>query len=135
MSPSPFFHLAWMLPAIILISPASAKDDYVLGPDSQRQEDYPKDMAGQIKIAADAAPGARYWQLATSLRKDVDLYSASLALIPTALTVEHYARVFAPNSPFAGQLWPSCQNEGQSLIDPDPGSHDTRASDSFRGWL
>lgn len=35
-------------------------------PDSQRQEDYPKDMAGQIKIAADAPPGVRYWQLATS---------------------------------------------------------------------
>lgn len=35
-------------------------------PDSQRQEDYPKDMAGQIKIAADAVPGTRYWQLTTS---------------------------------------------------------------------
>src|SRR5262245_33399911 len=35
-------------------------------PDSQRQEDYPKDMAGQIKIAADAASGTRYWQLTTS---------------------------------------------------------------------
>src|SRR5947209_19270612 len=35
-------------------------------PDSQRQEDYPKDMAGQVNIAADAPPGLRYWQLATS---------------------------------------------------------------------
>jgi hypothetical protein len=35
-------------------------------PDSQRQEDYPKDMAGQIKIAPDAPLGLRYWQLATS---------------------------------------------------------------------
>src|SRR5688500_4529579 len=35
-------------------------------PDSQRQEDYPKDMATQLKIAADAAPGVRYWHLATS---------------------------------------------------------------------
>lgn len=35
-------------------------------PDSQRQEDYPKDMAGQITIAAGASPGVRYWQLLTS---------------------------------------------------------------------
>src|SRR5437868_15301243 len=45
-----------------------------------------------------------YWQLATSLRRDVDLYSTSLALIPTALTLDHYARVFGPKSPFAGQF-------------------------------
>ena len=37
-----------------------------------------------------------YWQLATSLRQDVDLYSSHLALIPTALTLDHYTRVFAP---------------------------------------
>jgi pre-peptidase len=35
-------------------------------PDSQRAEDYPKDMAGQIQIAKDAAPGLRYWRLWTS---------------------------------------------------------------------
>lgn len=35
-------------------------------PDSQRQEDYPKDMAGQIGIAADAPLGFRYWRLWTS---------------------------------------------------------------------
>jgi hypothetical protein len=35
-------------------------------PDSQRQEDYPKDMAGQIVIARDAPLGLRYWQLTTS---------------------------------------------------------------------
>src|SRR5438132_1202509 len=29
-------------------------------PDSQRQEDYPKDMAGQVKIASDAPLGPRY---------------------------------------------------------------------------
>ena len=45
-----------------------------------------------------------YWQLATSLRRDVDLYSTSLALIPTSLTLDHYARVFGPASPFAGQF-------------------------------
>jgi multiple sugar transport system permease protein len=45
-----------------------------------------------------------YWQLATSLRRDVDLYSTSLALIPTSVTLDHYARVFGPNSPFAGQF-------------------------------
>src|SRR5215210_921727 len=45
-----------------------------------------------------------YWQLATSLRRDVDLYSSSLALIPTSLTLDHYARVLGPQSPFAGQF-------------------------------
>lgn len=35
-------------------------------PDSQRQEDYPQDMAGEVKIAADAPLGTRYWRLATS---------------------------------------------------------------------
>src|SRR6516164_5508325 len=35
-------------------------------PDSQRQEDYPKDMAGTIDIAKDAELGVRYWRLWTS---------------------------------------------------------------------
>jgi len=35
-------------------------------PDSQRAEDYPKDMAGKLTIAADAEPGARSWRLTTS---------------------------------------------------------------------
>lgn len=35
-------------------------------PDSQRQEDYPKDMAGALAIAADAPLGVRYWRLWTS---------------------------------------------------------------------
>jgi hypothetical protein len=35
-------------------------------PDSQRTEDYPKDMAGQIAIAPDAALGVRNWRLWTS---------------------------------------------------------------------
>jgi hypothetical protein len=35
-------------------------------PDSQRQEDYPKDMAGELVLAPDAAPGMRYWRLWTS---------------------------------------------------------------------
>lgn len=35
-------------------------------PDSQRAEDYPKDMAGQIQIAKDASLGLRYWRLWTS---------------------------------------------------------------------
>jgi multiple sugar transport system permease protein len=45
-----------------------------------------------------------YWQLATSLRRDVDLYSASLALVPTSLTLDHYTRVLGPSSPFTGQF-------------------------------
>src|SRR5262245_23007891 len=35
-------------------------------PDSQRQEDYPKDMAGSIRIAADAPLGSRPWRVWTS---------------------------------------------------------------------
>lgn len=35
-------------------------------PDSQRQEDYPKDYAGRVKIAADAPPGARAWRVSTA---------------------------------------------------------------------
>ncbi|HKB35090.1 MAG TPA: PPC domain-containing protein, partial [Gemmataceae bacterium] len=35
-------------------------------PDSQRQEDYPQDMAGQVKISADAPIGARHWRVWTS---------------------------------------------------------------------
>lgn len=35
-------------------------------PDSQRQEDYPKDMAGQLAIAADATLGIRAWRVWTS---------------------------------------------------------------------
>ncbi len=35
-------------------------------PDSQQQEDYPKDMAGRVTIAADAAPGLRHWRLWTA---------------------------------------------------------------------
>src|SRR5437899_3023528 len=35
-------------------------------PDSQRQEDYPSDMAGQVKIAADAPLGSRSWRVWTA---------------------------------------------------------------------
>jgi len=35
-------------------------------PDSQRAEDYPKDMAGEINISKDAALGLRNWRLWTS---------------------------------------------------------------------
>jgi hypothetical protein len=35
-------------------------------PDSQRQEDYPKDMTGTIAVDADAPLGLRYWRLWTS---------------------------------------------------------------------
>jgi Bacterial pre-peptidase C-terminal domain len=35
-------------------------------PDSQRQQDYPKDMAGRLKIAADAPLGVRHWRVGTS---------------------------------------------------------------------
>jgi hypothetical protein len=32
-------------------------------PESQQQEDYPKDMAGRVKITADAPLGVRHWRL------------------------------------------------------------------------
>ena len=35
-------------------------------PDSQQQEDYPKDMAGRVRIAADAPLGFRYGRAWTS---------------------------------------------------------------------
>jgi hypothetical protein len=35
-------------------------------PDSQQAEDYPKDMAGRVHIAPDAAPGVRHWRLWTA---------------------------------------------------------------------
>src|SRR5438067_8012557 len=45
-----------------------------------------------------------YWQLATSLRADVDLYSSTVALIPHTLTTEHYARILARSAPFSAQF-------------------------------
>jgi hypothetical protein len=49
----------------------STKTTWFEGPllplvDSQQAEDYPKDMAGRVQIAADAPLGIRYWRLATS---------------------------------------------------------------------
>lgn len=38
----------------------------ILQPASQQQEDYPHELAGRIAIAADAAPGVRYWRGWTS---------------------------------------------------------------------
>lgn len=38
----------------------------ILQPASQQKEDYPKDYAGEIKIAADAPLGIRYWHCTTS---------------------------------------------------------------------
>jgi len=45
-----------------------------------------------------------YWQVATSLRSDVDLYSSTVALVPQKLTLEHYVKVFSPGSPFVTQF-------------------------------
>ncbi|MBC7817899.1 MAG: PPC domain-containing protein, partial [Planctomycetaceae bacterium] len=38
----------------------------ILQPASQQKEDYPKDYAGELKIAADAPLGVRYWNCSTS---------------------------------------------------------------------
>jgi hypothetical protein len=35
-------------------------------PESQQAEDYPKDMAGRIRIAADAPTGDRFWRVSTA---------------------------------------------------------------------
>jgi multiple sugar transport system permease protein len=46
-----------------------------------------------------------YWQIATSLRADVDLYTPVVALIPRQLTLEHYYKVFfGPTSLFMLQF-------------------------------
>jgi hypothetical protein len=38
----------------------------ILQPASQQKEDYPKDYAGEIKLAVDASLGVRYWHCTTS---------------------------------------------------------------------
>ncbi len=38
----------------------------ILKPDSQGKEDYPKDHAGRVTLAADAMPGVRHWDCRTS---------------------------------------------------------------------
>jgi len=46
-----------------------------------------------------------YWQIATSLRLDVDLYTAVVAVIPRSLTLEHYDKVlFGAQSQFLLQV-------------------------------
>jgi multiple sugar transport system permease protein len=45
-----------------------------------------------------------YWQVATSLRSDVDLYSPTVSLIPRTVTLEHYQQVFGPSSQFLVQF-------------------------------
>lgn len=49
-----------------------------------------------------------YWQLATSVRSDADLYTPVVSLIPKAWTLEHYKNVlFGARSQFAIQFWNS----------------------------
>jgi multiple sugar transport system permease protein len=50
-----------------------------------------------------------YWQVATSLRADVDLYTPVVSLVPQSLTFDHYLKVLNPSSVFATQF-------GNSLI-------------------
>src|SRR5215212_1486339 len=46
-----------------------------------------------------------YWQLATSLRSDADLYTPVVALIPRAWTLDHYYNVlFGARSQFGVQF-------------------------------
>lgn len=46
-----------------------------------------------------------YWQIATSLRADVDLYTPVVSLVPRTLTLDHYAKVFfGPTSQFMVQF-------------------------------
>jgi ABC-type glycerol-3-phosphate transport system permease component len=46
-----------------------------------------------------------YWQIATSLRADVDLYTPVVTLIPRQVTLEHYSKVFfGPTSLFMLQF-------------------------------
>ena len=49
-----------------------------------------------------------YWQLATSLRSDADLYTPVVNLIPRAWTLDHYYNVlFGARSQFLIQFWNS----------------------------
>src|SRR3954468_4022743 len=49
-----------------------------------------------------------YWQLATSVRSDADLYTPVVALIPRAWTLDHYYNVlFGARSQFGVQFWNS----------------------------
>lgn len=45
-----------------------------------------------------------YWQIATSLRADVDLFSPTVTLVPRVLTGEHYEKILGPSYPFLRQL-------------------------------
>lgn len=45
-----------------------------------------------------------YWQLATSVRSDVDLFSSTVTLIPRILTFEHYEKILGPSYPFLQQF-------------------------------
>ncbi len=45
-----------------------------------------------------------YWQIATSLRADVDLYTPVVTLIPHAVTTDHYLKIFSPGSQFSTQF-------------------------------
>lgn len=45
-----------------------------------------------------------YWQLVTSLRSDVDLFSPTVTLIPRVLTADHYEKILGPSYPFLRQL-------------------------------
>jgi multiple sugar transport system permease protein len=46
-----------------------------------------------------------YWQVATSLRRDVDTYAKEIAIVPRSITFEHYATVFtSPTSQFGIQI-------------------------------
>lgn len=38
-----------------------------------------------------------YWQLVTSLRSDVDLFSPTVTLIPRVLTADHYEKILGPS--------------------------------------
>lgn len=45
-----------------------------------------------------------YWQVATSVRSDVDLFSSTVTLLPRVLTAEHYQKILGPSYPFLTQL-------------------------------
>lgn len=68
-------------------------------PPSQRNEDYPRDHAAQLTVAADAPPGLRYWSVATSQG-----VTSHLPLVVGRLPelVEH--EVDGPAEPVAVQL-------------------------------
>jgi hypothetical protein len=78
-------------------------------PDSQQAEDYPRDYAGQVRIANDAAPGVRHWRVwsaqgATSAKAFV--VGALPELVEREVDGEHAAVLIRAPITVNGRIFP-----------------------------